>query len=209
MKYDSMKKAHTRISSNRYIYYEPIINPPQEDEKPGILYGLTLRLFICGFIFMFLLLASNIPFLKDFSSGVKSAVGHNMKIFKIDRADTLFEKISALADNSPLEFGLPLDSRDITIDGQSARLKVGKNPLVYSAEKGVVIDIARTGETAAIKIKHRNNTVTKYSGIKFCGVRVGQTVDKGFPIGVLGGGELEFSVYEDGRQILVDKAIWD
>ncbi|HEY8419051.1 MAG TPA: M23 family metallopeptidase [Clostridia bacterium] len=211
MKYDSIKKAHAKISSNRYIYYEPIIKPPQEDDKPGLLYSLTIRLFICGFIFMFLLLTSQIPFLKNISSSVKSAVSYNMKIFKIEQAGAspLFEKIGALADNSPLEFQLPLQTQNIIIEGQIARLNINKNPLVYSAEKGVVAEISREGNVATIEIRHRNNTVTKYSGVQFCGVRVGQTVNKGFPIGILAGEELEFSIYEDGKQVLVDKAIWD
>lgn len=211
MKYDSLKKASAKLSVNRNIYYEPVFNRPDDEEKPSLMYTLALRFFICGFIFLFLLFSSNIPGLKSLPKAIKSAVSYNMKIFKIDQAGSIpiIDKISAIADTSPLDFCLPLKTQNIIIEENKARLKADKNPLVYSAEKGVVVNISRSKKEATIEIRHRNNTITKYSGLQFCGVRVGQTVDKGFPIGVLAGEELAFFVYENGRQVLVDKAIWD
>lgn len=213
MKYDSLKKAHAKLSYNRYVFYEPKFERPKAEDGGGLLYSLAIRFFVCGFIFLLLLTFSKIPALDNVVRAVKSYASYNMKIFKIEEAGTIpiIEKINSLIpDNSPLKLEAPLKTPNIIMEGDKARLKLDQNPLVYSSEKGVVTNISRTGEIATIEIKHRNNTVTKYAGLGFCGVQAGQTVEKGFPIGVLAGDELVFVVYENGKQTSIqDKTQWD
>lgn len=212
MKYKEMKKVHTKLASNRYIYYEPNLEPKQQPiENNNLVFGLVSRLLVCGFIFVLLLVFAKIPVLENISSAVKNAVSYNSKIFHIEEPGTIpiIQKINFIADTTPLQFDTPLQTQNITYDGHNARLALDQNPLVYSSEKGIVSNISKTNDIITIEIKHKNNTITKYTGIKFSGVQKGQAVDKGYPIGVLAGDQLIFGIYEDGKQTsLADKVQW-
>lgn len=213
MKYDALKKAHAKITSNRYLYYEPVLKPKPQDSSSGVFFGLAMRFFACGFIFALLLLFSQVPTLKDISSAVKSAVSYNIKIFNIQEdALPLKQKIALIfsQDNAPLEFGAPLKTQNIVFDGYNALLTMDQDPLVYSSETGQVINVTKNNGVLSIQIKHKNNIISQYTDIKYTGVKTGQTVKKGFPIGILAGEQLAFCLLKDGEQIsLKDKAQWD
>lgn len=213
MKYDEMKKTHAKLTSNRYLYYEPKLKPKFQANPNNLFFGLAMRFFACGFIFSLLLLFSQIPMLKDVAIALKSAVNYNIKIFNIQEdAFPLKQKISLIfsSDNSPLEFEAPLKTPNIIFDGNNAFLTIDQNPLVYSVEAGQVINITKNNGVLSIQIKHKNNIISKYTGIKHTGVKTGQTVKKGFPIGVIANEQLAFCLLKDGKQIsLKDKARWD
>ena len=219
MKYDSLKKVHSKVSYNRYLYYEPKLTDynkqAQEKEQGGLLFGLAVRLLVCSFIFGMLFFFSQTPVLQNLTAAVKDAVKYNKGIFMVEQPGTipLRDKIMAVLypDKTPLEYNKPLISQDIQYHNTYAVLVLNKSPLIYSAEAGIVNNIIRNNGIITIELKHRNNTLTKYEGLEFAGVSIGQTVEKNFPIGVIKKQELKFCIVIDGKAVtdLSKEVQWD
>lgn len=193
MKYDSLKKVHTKLSYNRYLYYEPksaqILKQQSVEKGSSVLFGTAVRLIACGLIFGILMLFNQIPYLKNVSAGIKSVVKQNFGIFQIEQPGTIPIKDKIMQalypDKTPLSYSKPVITQDIQYNDYCAVLKVDKNPLVYSVESGKISNVIKNDGIITVEIKHRNNTISRYEGLEFVGVKIGQTVNKNFPIGIV------------------------
>lgn len=209
MKYDSLKKVQSRVSYNRYLYYEPNsakVLKSQQKEQWGLLFGLAIRLFVCGVIFGLLLFFNQTP-LKNLTASIKNAVKYNQGVFAVEQVGTipLKDKVMAVLypDKTPLKYIHPLITQNIKYHNTYVVLILEENPLIYSSEAGLINKVTRNNGKITIEIKHRNNTLTKYEGLEFAGVSIGQTVDKNFPIGIIDDKkELIFSIIIDGKAVI-------
>ncbi len=214
MKYDELKKVHSRVSYNRYLYYEPKTAHIEREEKKGgdgLFFGITWRFFLCGLIFGILFIFSQLPMFQNLTASVKTAIVYNKGIFEVEKPGTIPLKESIMAvlypDKTPLDYTVPLITEDIQYNDNSAVLTQNQNPLIYSVESGIINKITRNNGIITIEIKHRNDTVSRYEGIRFAGVEVGQTVKKNFPIGVLGQQQLVFKLFINGIEVNVSEEV--
>lgn len=209
MKHSALKKVLTTISCNRNLYYERVNTQKSEKKESGILKKMVFQLFACAYIFAVLYLFCNIPTMSVISKSVKSIVSYNISFFGNDtekigefKFGDIIREDSKYTDTSPLIFSKPLETVSIDFLGECVILNCEDNPLVYSCEAGEIIHITRDNNAAIIEIRHRNNTVSRYEGLKYVGVKVGQNVIKDFPIGILNGEELSFRLFENN--LLID-----
>lgn len=218
MKYDSLKKVQSRISYNRYLYYEPksANKPEEEKEQNSLLFGLGIRLLMCSLIFGVLLIFGQMPVLSNITVYVKNAVKQNYGVFEIEQPGSIPIRVKIMAvlypDKTPLEYDKPLITQNIQYRSTYALLISEQNPLIYSSEAGTISKVVRKNGVITVEIKHRNNTITRYEGLEFAGVSLGQNVDKNFPIGIIGqSGQLKFGIVIDGNTVndISTEVQWD
>ena len=106
---------------------------------------------------------------------------------KIKYVDGSGNEIFASA--SAVMFSLPIQVSDITIENNVAHIKAQELELVRSPAMGVV----KFAQNGRVEIEHGNSTYSVISGITTLGVKEGDYIFSGDPIGT-SESEIEFSV---------------
>lgn len=217
MKHSGLRKVNAKLSYNRNIYYERIdLEKKEEQIKENTLFSRLLSsALICFIAFGILWFCKDLPYVNKISSLIKTAIQYNIDSFgvkdeeigKIELGDGIWS-ISRLTDNTPLSFGKPLESDKITTYQNKVLLYSGSNPLVAASESGRVKSVEKKGMTVTIEIEHRANILTRYKGLSGSGVKVGDFVEKGQPIGLIGDNFLVFEILEKGTYLDLKSLDW-
>jgi len=114
----------------------------------------------------------------------------------------LFGDALYVSGNSNIEFSLPIETEDITINNGIVKFAVDTFSLVSAAEDGIVTVIGKQSDVKYVEIKHTNNIKTRYSGFDYIGVSKNNITTKNSPLGTVSGGEyLEFSIIYKGKTV--------
>ncbi|MFA5758816.1 MAG: hypothetical protein WC942_05620, partial [Clostridia bacterium] len=116
-------------------------------------------------------------------------------------AQFIFGDALYVSGNSNIEFSLPLDSDNITVQNGIVKISVTSFSLVSATEDGIVSSVGKSGDIKFVEIKHTNNIKTRCSGFDYVGVAKNYITPKYSPIGTISEGVLEFSIIYKGKTV--------